>query len=174
MALLTNYFQLQIDCSGVSDILQIAVDLLDIVVTTLVSIWIVKTIQKKLNNERSIKDYFISEVSVIQNEYRTLLSNVMSSREIPKLLKVKFNNLNTKVNSLMKLLSTKYAIPANMLAVYQTQLQMIIEDDMGYAKAYRQNSRFTLTQKTMNAIYKLDNENNHLFYDIIVKINDAA
>lgn len=173
MSLITNCFQLNVD-NNITDIIQILVDIVGIFITAGVSIWIVKTIQKRLNNERSIKDYFIGEVSVIQNEYRNLLSSVMSSKESPKMLKVKFNNLNTKVNSLMKLLAAKYKIQENLLAEYQTQLPMIIEDDRGYTSVYRQDSRFTLTQSTMNAIYKLDRENGHLFYDIIVKINDAA
>lgn len=160
--------------NNITDVIQVLVDIIGIFVTAGVSIWIVKTIQKRLNNERSIKDYFIGEVSVIQNEYRNLLSSVMSSKESPKMLKVKFNNLNAKVNSLMKLLATKYKIQENLLAEYQTQLPMIIEDDRGYTSVYRKDSRFTLTQKTMNAIYKLDRENSHLFYDIIVTINDAA
>lgn len=173
MSLITNCFQLYID-NNITDVIQILVDLFGIFVTTSVSIWIVKTIQKRLNNERSTKDYFIGEVSVIQNEYRNLLSSVMSSKESPKMLKVKFNNLNTKVNSLMKLLATKYKIQENLLAEYQTHLPMIIEDDRGYTNVYRQDSRFTLTRETINAIYKLDRENNHIFYDIIVKINDAS
>lgn len=172
MSLITNFFYFNND-SGITDIIQILVDVIGIIVTASVSIWIVKTIQNKLNNERRIKDYFISEVSVIQNEYRNLISSILSGKETPKIIRVKFNNLNTKINGLLKRLKIRYKIEDNILTKYQIDLPMIVEDDPGYTRVFRTDSNFTLSNKSINKIYKLDRDNVHIFYDIIEKINDA-
>ena len=170
MSLISNYLYFS-DTGGITEIIDIIVNVLGIFVTAGVSIWIVKTVQKKLNNERSLKDYFISEVSNIQTEYRNLISSVLSSKESPKLLQVKFYNLGAKVNSLMGLLEQRYSIPRDLLYEYQITLRMIIEDDEGYTSVYRRDSRFTLCPNSIAAIYNLDNQNIHLFYDMIIKIN---
>lgn len=170
MSLISNYLYFG-DAPGVTDIVQICVDIINILVTASVSIWIVKTLQMKLNNERSLKDYFISEISNIQGEYRNLISSVLSGKESPKMLKIKFSNLEAKSNSLMLLLEQKYKIPQNSLYQYQINLRMIIEDDPAYTKVFRVDSKFTLTEESVKAIYSLDRENAHIFYDIIVKIN---
>lgn len=168
---INNFFQFN-GCSNFTDILQIAVDVIGIIVTACVSIWIVRTIQNKINNERSLKDYLIAEISVIQNEYRVIISNVQSGKESPKLLRIKFNNLNSKVNQLMKILNQKFDIPLNLLSPYQTTLPMIIEDDSNFQSVYRKDSRFTISKETVAVLYKLDNDHGHLFYELIIRIND--
>lgn len=170
MSLISNYLYFG-DAPGITDIVQIFVDLLSIGVTAGVSIWVVRTLQKKLNNERRLKDYFISEISAVQGEYRNLISSVLASKESPKLLKIKFSNLEAKLNSLMRILEQKYHISHELLYQYQINLRMIIEDDPGYTRVYRVDSRFTLTPESVRAIYTLDRDNVHLFYDIIITIN---
>lgn len=169
---INNLFQFN-GCGAFTDILQIVVDVIGIFVTACVSIWIVRTIQNKINNERSLKDYLIAEISVIQNEYRVIISNVQSGKESPKLLRIKFNNLNSKVNQIMRILNQKFGISLNLLSPYQTTLPMIIEDDSNFQSVYRIDSRFTISKETATELYKLDNENGYLFYDLIIKINDS-
>ncbi len=168
---INNLFQFN-GCSAFTDILQLVVDVIGIIVTACVSIWIVRTIQNKINNERSLKDYLISEISVIQNEYRVIMANVQSGKESPKLLRIKFHNLNSKVNQLMRILNQKFGIPLNLLSPYQTTLPMIIEDDSNFQSVYRIDSRFTISKETAAELYKLDNDNGHLFYELIIRIND--
>lgn len=170
MSLISNYLYFA-DSSGITDIVQIVVDILNIVITAGISIWVVRTLQKKLNNERRLKDYFISEISAVQGEYRNLIASVLASKESPKLLKIKFSNLETKLNSLMQILEQKYDISHELLYQYQINLRMIIEDDPGYTSVFRVDSRFTLTPDSVMEIYALDRNNVHLFYDIIIKIN---
>lgn len=173
MSLISNYLYFD-DTPGITDIIQIIIDIINILVTAFVSIWLVRTLQKKLNNERRLKDYFISEISTVQGEYRNLIASVLASKESPKLLKIKFSNLEAKLNSLMHILEQKYNISHESLYQYQINLRMIIEDDPGYTRVFRVDSRFTLTEASVRSIYSLDKDNVHLFYDIIVKINSSG
>lgn len=136
MSLISNYLYFD-DAPGITDIMQIIIDILNILVTAFVSIWLVRTLQKKLNNERRLKDYFISEISTVQGEYRNLIASVLASKESPKLLKIKFSNLEAKLNSLMQILEQKYNISHEFLYQYQINLRMIIEDDPGYTRVFR-------------------------------------
>lgn len=169
---MTNYFSLIFNTSSVSDYIQIIVSIADIIISAGVAVWIVHTLQKTIDNERSTKDYCISEISKIQTEFRDLMSSAIAGQENTKLFKIKFNKLTVKVNALMKLLNKKYSIPINILCPYQTELLMKIEDDGGFNSIFmNQTENFQLTQETINNIYILDSNNCHIFYDIIESIN---
>lgn len=156
-----------------ADYMHIFLDILSIVVTAVVSIWIVKTVQKKINNQRSLKDYLISELSVTQNEYRELLSNIGKGKASPKLLRVEFRKLSNRLGDLMCIINVRYGAIPSFMNCYQSELPMIIQDDKNYMNVYRNDSKFTLTPQTTDELCKFEKKNGHLFYDLVITINEA-
>lgn len=51
--------------------------LIGIVVGALVAVWVVKVIQNKLTDDRVLKDYFISEIKDIRDQYRSFVNDLL-------------------------------------------------------------------------------------------------
>lgn len=167
--MLLNHFFLFVNVAWV----QVIISTCSILVTAGVSIWIVRVIQRKITNERCIKDYLIREISNVQNEYRKQIEIIINAKENPRHCHIVLNELSCKINDIINLAKKCYKIDASSLISYYTGIQMMIEDDDGFTRVYRKDCHFNLTEKTISELYNFEANKGHVFYDIIYIINDS-
>lgn len=144
-----------------------------LLVNAFLAFWIVKTIQNRLANKRVLKDHFISEIKEIRNEYRNCLSNLYSCKTHPRIVIPWFKLMNIKVNDVMSVLNSKYSIDKNYLLPYQHDLQEMITNNEDFINQFKNDNNVTFTESSKIQFIKFQQENNQLFNDIIIKINDS-
>jgi hypothetical protein len=150
------------------------INLLGIFINSILAFWIVKTIQNRLTNKRVLKDHFISEVKDIRNDYKNCLSNLYSSKSLPKLVIPWFKLMNIRVNDLMLILNKKYKIGSSHLLPYQIDLPELITNNEEFIDQFRNESLIVFSEISKIQLLRFQQENNKLFNDLIIKINDAS
>lgn len=149
------------------------ISIMGLLVNAFLAFWIVKTIQNRLANKRVLKDHFISEIKEIRNEYRNCLSNLYSCKTHPRIVIPWFKLMNIKVNDVMSVLNSKYSIDKNYLLPYQHDLQEMITNNEDFINQFKNDNNVTFTESSKIQFIKFQQENNQLFNDIIIKINDS-
>ena len=86
----------------------IAVSAIGIVVSALVAIWVVDTLQKKLDRTHQLKDHFSKEVLAVREQYRNLVRDLTGTSQRPKQIVNNFKMTGIYANDLLKLLNTQY------------------------------------------------------------------
>lgn len=151
----------------VSDWIQIG----SILITASLSIWIVKTIQAKVDSKRFIKEFFINEILEIRNEYRVLIGQLKNGELKPRMIKYKTKELNIRVNDLMSILKEQYNINFSYLLSYQLELLSIIMDSNEFVTNFASNSTFSLSEQTLGDLSIFENENDGKFSKLIMEVN---
>ena len=85
-----------------------------------------------------------------------------------------FKLINIKIDDLMILISQKYKkIDQKALNPYQNELRELITENEDFIKQYESGKQVNFSEISRNQFIKFQQKHNHLFNDIIIKINDA-
>lgn len=157
----------------VADYLQasyICVTALSILVTAYVAVWVVKSVQRRLDTERTLKDHFAHEIIGLRKETRDFISDVVKGGIKAQNIKYNYNHLRQHITDLQKILEQKYTINMTILNAYKMNLLKIIEKDEAYNDAFKDNKEVTLSSETATALHNLGRDNDYLFNDVLLKI----
>lgn len=143
-----------------------------IVINSVLAIWIVKTIQNRLTNKRVLKDHFIVEIKEIRAEYKSFLNCLYSNKKVAKSVIPWFKLMNIKINDILDLINEKYKIDKTILNPYQNDLRDLITENEDFIRCYESENPIDFSEISKSQIIKFQQDNNRLFNEIIVKIND--
>jgi hypothetical protein len=149
------------------------ISILGIVVNSCLAIWIVRTIQNRLTNKRILKNHFINEIKEIRNEYSNCLNNLYSSKTHPKTVSPWFKLMNIKINNLMYILNKKYKIDPKSLMPYQYDLQELVTNNEDFISQFKADKAVLFSDNSKVQFIRFQQDNNQIFNDIIIKINDS-
>lgn len=148
----------------------IAVSAIGIVVSAIVAIWIVDTLQKRLDRNHQLKDHFSKEVLDVREQYRKLVRDLTGTSQRPKEIVNNFKITGIYANDLLQLLNTQFKTPTNILQPFQTELPAIATECEEYNNAYRRNRKFQYRKVTIEAIREFEKKHDKLFNDILMTI----
>jgi hypothetical protein len=149
------------------------ISLIGIIINSILAYWIVRTIQNKLTNKRVLKDHFISEIKEIRGEYKEFLNNLYSSKIHSGKVIPWFKLMNIKVDNILDLAVRRYRLDNKALNPYQNQLRDLITDNVDFINQFGLDVPLNLSQDSKNQLIRFQQQHNHLFNEIIIKINDA-
>ena len=150
---------------------ELMVAIIGVITSVMVAYWIVDSIQKKIDNQRFLKDHFASEILSVREEYRGFIQDLFSEKvNKPKELKKNYRIVNIHASSLMELLKTNYAIEPIILQPFFTDLLGIITDCDEYKKAVKGNKYIQFGETTRNTIYDFLSKNDKLFNQILISL----
>ena len=149
------------------------VDVVGIVTSAVVAVWIVDAIQKRIDTQRCLRDHFAKELLEVRTEYRTLIGNLVAKKQKPIEIKNIFKKTNVHASDLLKLLKTQYGIDDGILYPFQVELQNIATECDEYIRAYKKDKQFEYQQDTLTQIQNFEKKYDHLFNDILVSIYNA-
>lgn len=152
---------------------QVLVSILEILVTVYVAIWIVQSVQKKLDSEKSLNDFFSAEVIQLRNDLRLFLDSIIRGELKASQIKRKHYLLHVRIKDLLSVLNEKYNLSTKILSAYQQNLMKIIEADENYEENFSKNKLVKLNENTVNKLLSLRSDNNHLFNEILLGIYDT-
>ncbi|WP_026838313.1 hypothetical protein [Gillisia sp. JM1] len=150
------------------------INIFSVILNAILAIWIINTIQNRLNNKRVLKDYFINEVKDIRGEYRILLNEIYRSKIKPNKISPWLKLMNIRTNDLMDIILKKHRVSENFLRPYHIDLRNLITEDANFIQSFKLNEEFVLTEKSKKDLIVFQQKNNSLFNKLIIEINDAT
>lgn len=148
------------------------IDIINILVTSIIGIWIGLVVQRNLTTNRAVKEYFISEISAINSTYMAFLNNLykgnLSSRNIQEWLKIMNIRIEIVEESIQSRLKVKSLILSNHIKLKQfvTSLE---EFNNSYA-----NNKLMLSVTNRNELLEMNRCLKNSFVKIVVDINKAS
>ncbi len=149
------------------------INIIGIVVNGFLAVWIVNTIQNNLNNQRVLKDHFIKEINDFKCEYNNFFKKVHMNDVRPQEIIRWFKEMNIKVYDLMNLINNQYGISKDKLRPYQIDLREITTNLSEFNSSFQRNDLISFSHKSILTYEKFRRENNYIFNEIIVELNEA-
>ena len=116
---------------------QIVVSVMEILVTAFVAIWVVQSVQTKIDREKVLKDYFSGELIQLRTDLRAFLDLLIRGQMEAQSIKREHNLLRVRINDLMDVLNEKFNVDKKYLSAYRQGLLKIVEEDENYEKIGR-------------------------------------
>jgi hypothetical protein len=138
-----------------------------------VGIWIVKTLQDKLANKRVLKDHIIDEVKELRLEYRDFFKKINEDTIIAVQVLPWFKLMSLKADDLLKIANVKYHISTDVLKPYQVDLEALLTENTDFTTQFRSGLPIIFSPDSKNEFVIFEQNNNHLFNDIIMVINES-
>lgn len=146
------------------------IELLSVLFNILLTIWIVKVLQNKLTNKRSLKDYLIQEIKDLRQEYRKFFNNLCSNNINPQTALSWFKLMNIKIEDFMVIVSQEYHIDRKKLEPFQNDLRSLITENEDYIECFKKD-KIKFSTNSIQSIIAFQQHNSKLFNEIIVEIN---
>lgn len=149
----------------------IAVDVIAMAVGGFLAIWVVQSIQSKLDTEQKLRDYFCSELLSLRNGYRNVMQEVYCHRVKAKDFKKRMSTLSKLSTDLMTRLNTKYGIDSQPLNRYQLDLNSMVTETQAYTNAFHRNRSFQISDDLELDLREFEAaEGSEVFNDILMGI----
>lgn len=149
---------------------QIVVSVMEILVTAFVAIWVVQSVQTKIDREKVLKDYFSGELIQLRTDLRAFLDLLIRGQMEAQSIKREHNLLRVRINDLMDVLNEKFNVDKKYLSAYRQGLLKIVEEDENYESGYSDNLKVKFTDSTVERLHKLRTKNDHVFNYILLKL----
>lgn len=146
------------------------INIISIIINIGLALLINYNIQKSLNNKRALKDLLIIEIKEIRTSYNDFYISLLKGNQNANDIKQWLKSMTIKINSIYPLLK-KYNIDNNCFAPYTEELRDIITESNDFEKGYKCKS-ITFSNAFKTSIFSFQKKNDHIFIDIIQKIND--
>ena len=94
-----------------SDWIQIA----GIIITAIIGIWIANGVQNNVNKSRALRDFFIQELTALQQDYRDFTNAIFSGQLSANEIKVRFKSFTTRITALDDYIHKKFNIQGSLI-----------------------------------------------------------
>lgn len=148
------------------------IGVVDIIVTSLIGIWIAVIVQHNLTKNRFLKEHFINEIKDIRDLYKSfvneLYKNKISAIDIKDWLKI----MSERVKNMELFLHDNYKIDNSLIITKHAEVQQKITNMEEYNENYKEPTiRFSDSSK--NDILKLHSELSCVLTQRVIDINSA-
>jgi len=149
---------------------QLVVGVLEIIVTAFMAVWVVRSVQRKLENDRILKDYLARELIALRADVRTFLENLINGSLKGKVIKREHHLLSIRMKDLLSVLNKRYNVDKQCLKSYRMNLMKIVEEDDVFQQKFESEDFVTPLKETTLKLHDLRVKNDHVFNDILLKI----
>lgn len=147
--------------------------MIDIIITAFVAIWVVRSVQSKIDSEKVLKDFFSKELIQLRSDLRLFLDKLIAGGVEAQSIKRGHHLLSVRIQDLLSAMNKKYGIDKRFLKAYQLNLMKVVEADDNYVQSFSTNSMVTLKDETVSGLHALRTNNDHLFNDILLKLYET-
>lgn len=154
------------DYDDVSDRLTLA----GIIINTILAVLVVTFLQNREGNSRSLKNYFITEISSLKSDYDNFINDVKSDKLNPNSIKKKFKDFSLRNQQLETFLKKELEINDSYIQKQNRKIHQLITNSDEFNSIYN-GSNLCLSSKVNNDVIGLHKELNYHFISLIVRIN---
>lgn len=144
-----------------------------IVATTWVAIWLGRRIQARLADSRNLKDYFISEIIWIRDQYRAFDNDILDGKVCTTDVLSHFKLISVRSNDLISRLNEKYKMDVTAFKEFHLELLSLISECDSMQKGISKKNSVTLTQIEKTRFNEIQQKYVHIFNDAVIKINEV-
>lgn len=152
----------------------IFVDVLTMLVGAFIAVWVVKSIQSKLDAEQKLKEYFHSEMLSVRNGYRKILDDIYHHTMRPKDFIQRMNSLSILSTDIMLHVKERYDIDDVRLVSFQLDLNEKISEAPVFLTAYIPDNVLVFSGAFEAELRQFEAANNSVFNEIFVKLYKTA
>ncbi len=138
-----------------------------------ITLYIARTISRKLDSERTLKNHFIDEVKIVREHEEAIFQYIITNKIKPQQLKSMLGNFNTTIGDLMNLLKSQYGIEDSYLNAFQWKYSQLITDDEDFTSSFKDDVEFRFKSQLLKNFSSYRADKLKLFNDLIVLINNA-
>jgi hypothetical protein len=146
--------------------------ILEIIVTSVIGVWIAIAVQNNLTKSRYLKEYFINEVKDVRDLYKVFVNQLyksqISSPDIKDWLKI----MSERTRTLDKFLHEKYQIDNSLIVQKHAEIQQTITNMDEFNEDYKKKT-ISFTNSSKNDILKLHSELTCTLTQRVIDINGA-
>lgn len=152
----------------------IFVDVLAMLVGAFIAVWVVKSIQSKLDAEQKLKEYFHSEMLSVRNGYRKIFDDIYHHTMRPKDFIQRMNSLSILSTDIMLHIKERYDIDDVRLVSFQLDLNEKISEAPVFLTAYIPDNVLVFPGAFEAELRQFEAANNSVFNEIFVKLYKTA
>jgi hypothetical protein len=144
----------------------------EIIVTSVIGIWIAVAVQNNLTKSRYLKEYFINDVKDIRDLYKTFVNHLYKGDKSAKDIKDWFKIMSERTQNLDKFLHEKYKIDNSLIVSKHAEIQQRITSLDEFNENYNKPT-IAFTNPSKNEILKLHSELSCVLTQRVIDINGA-
>lgn len=148
------------------------ISILDIIITSIIGIWIAVAVQNNLTKSRYLKEYFISEVKDIRDLYKQFINQLYKNKISAVDIRDWFKIMSERTRNLDVFLHEKYNINNSLIVSKHAEIQQKITSMEEFNEHYR-NPTVNFSNSSKNDILKLHSELSCVMTQRIIDINSA-
>jgi hypothetical protein len=146
--------------------------IIEIIVTSIIGIWIAVAVQNNLTKSRYLKEYFINEVKDIRDLYKGFVNQLYKSQISAIDIKDWFKIMSERTRTLDKFLHEKYKIDNSLIVQKHAEVQQTITNMDEFNEDYKKKT-ISFTNSSKNEILKLHSELSCVLTQRVIDINGA-
>lgn len=153
-----------------SDIISIC----DIVITSILGIWIAIGVQRSLTKNRYLREYFISELNNIRDEYKQFFSDIYESRLNAKSIKDRLKVINVRIDSFERSIYSIYKLDDSSIQIKKVhiEIQQYITGEDEFNQQYK-NDVVSFSSAIKSDILRKQSELVEAITHSVIAINSA-
>lgn len=169
-----TYFFIDFFAFKVSDTLATSdvIDIASIIVNVVIGIALVLMIQKKISDDRGVKDYFLKEVSEITDEYRKFNNSFIKGKLEARWTVEWFKVIAVRIKHLETFLSKDLKIEDRSMRASHRDIQICITNTTEFNNSFKAKFYIPAT-KTKTRALELYREFQTAAIHVIIRINRA-
>ncbi|MEP0984400.1 hypothetical protein [Ekhidna sp.] len=148
------------------------VELSGILVNVILGIIIVILVQKKLSDERGIKDYFITEIGEIKTEYNKFINKILFNKNDPQFILEWFKTMSMRIQQLEYFLKDELKIKNLDNQSSNRRIHKILTNSEEFNESISKR-KFEISVELNNELTNQYKDFKHSLVRTIVKINRA-
>jgi len=146
--------------------------ILNIVVTSIIGIWIAIAVQNNLTKSRYLKEYFINEVKEIRDLYKQFVNQLYKNKTSAKDIKEWFKIMSERTQNLDKFIREKYRIDNSLIVSKHAEIQKLITSMDDFNEQFKDETvKFSNSSK--NDILRLHSELSCVLTQRVIDINSS-
>lgn len=146
------------------------VAIFSIVVTSFIAIWVVIKIQKRLEDDKALRDYLVNNLIYIRKVYRDLFVQINAGKAKAKDTKRLLSGQNQLMTDVLKMGKNKYNLEDKDFNSWSTELSLLVETSEKYNDAYAKNKVFKLSTNELDDIAVSSNTFEQIITDLILQL----
>jgi hypothetical protein len=144
----------------------------EIIVTSVIGIWIAVAVQNNLTKSRYLKEYFINEVKDIRDLYKSFVNQLYRNKISATDIKDWFKIMSERTQNLDKFLHNKYQIDNSLIVSKHAEIQQKITSMDEFNEHYKEIV-VSFANSSKNEILKLHSELSCVLTQRVIDINSA-
>ena len=145
--------------------------ILNIIITSVIGVWIVVSVQKNLTTNRAVKEYFINENRDIKEKYNKFMNDIYSNRISSEQIKEWFKIMTIKINTFEGFITNEYKLKPEILNIHNSLKYMITATDDFNTQYKNEHIKFSISTKNDILLYHTDLSNS--LTKLVIETNRA-